>query len=53
MHNSTKLEFAVKIMVKKQIEKQKIYVKLLKNELTILGEKSHPNIIRIVDLIED
>lgn len=28
-------------------------MKLLKNELTILGEKSHPNIIRIVDLIED
>lgn len=25
----------------------------MKNELTILGEKSHPNIIRIVDLIED
>ena len=28
-------------------------MKLLKNELTILGEKSHPNIIRIIDLIED
>ena len=40
-------------MAKKMIEKQKIYVKLLKNELTILGEKSHPNIIRIIDLIED
>jgi serine/threonine protein kinase len=26
---------------------------LLQNELSILGEKSHPNIIRIVDLIED
>jgi calcium-dependent protein kinase len=25
----------------------------LQNELSILGEKSHPNIIRIVDLIED
>jgi serine/threonine protein kinase len=28
-------------------------VTLLQNELSILGEKSHPNIIRIVDLIED
>lgn len=25
----------------------------MQNELSILGEKSHPNIIRIVDLIED
>ena len=40
-------------MTKKQIEKHKIYVKLLQNELSILGEKSHPNIIRIIDLIED
>ena len=28
-------------------------MKLLQNELSILGEKSHPNIIRIIDLIED
>lgn len=40
-------------MTKKQIEKQKIYVQLLQNELSILGSKSHPNIIRIIDLIED
>ena len=26
---------------------------MLQNELSILGEKSHPNIIRIIDLIED
>lgn len=25
----------------------------MNNELAILGEKSHPNLIRIVDLIED
>jgi len=52
-HNASGREFAVKIMTKKQIEKHKIYVKLLQNELSILGEKSHPNIIRIIDLIED
>lgn len=40
-------------MTKKQIEKQRIYVTLLQNELSILGEKSHPNIIRIIDLLED
>lgn len=45
--------FAIKIMTKKAIQKQEVYVKLLQNELEILGEKSHPNLIRIVDLIED
>jgi len=52
-HTATKKEFAIKIMTKKQIEKQKIYVQLLQNELSILGSKSHPNIIRIIDLLED
>jgi serine/threonine protein kinase len=40
-------------MKKAAIQKQKVYVELLNNELAILGEKSHPNLIRIVDLIED
>ena len=40
-------------MAKKAIEKHSIYVELLQNELSILGEKSHPHIIRIVDLMED
>ena len=52
-HKSSGQIFAIKIMRKKDIEKQSIYVELLQNELQILGEKSHPNIIRIVDLIED
>lgn len=40
-------------MKKSAIQKQKVYVELLNNELAILGEKSHPNLIRIVDLMED
>lgn len=40
-------------MHKVSIRKQHIYIELLQNELQILGEKSHPNIIRIIDLIED
>jgi len=40
-------------MDKEAIQKHSIYVKLLANELSILGEKSHPHIIRIVELIED
>jgi serine/threonine protein kinase len=46
-------EFAIKIMKKEMVKKRKIYVKLLENELSILGCKSHPKIIRIVDLMED
>lgn len=38
---------------KKLIERSHIFVQLLQNELQILGEKSHPNLIRIVDLVED
>lgn len=53
MHKGSGKTFAIKIMQKKAIEKQQIYVQLLQNELSILGEKSHPNIIRIVDLMED
>lgn len=49
----TRKNFAVKIMSKAAIEKQKIYVELLMNELGILSEKSHPRIMRIIELIED
>lgn len=35
------------------IKKRKIYVQLLENELAILGSKSHPKIIRVIDLLED
>ena len=52
-HKESGKVFAIKIMMKKVVKKQKIYIKLLQNELSILGEKSHPNIIRIIDLIED
>ena len=40
-------------MKKSAIQKQKVYVELLNNELAILGEKSHPNLIRVIDLMED
>jgi len=46
-------EFAIKIMKKEMVRKRKIYIKLLENELEILGSKSHPKIIRVVDLMED
>jgi len=53
MHRDSQNNFAIKIMNKKAISRHQIYVELLQNELSILGEKSHPKIIRIIDLIED
>lgn len=53
VHIDTGNEFAIKVMKKEMVRKRKIYVKLLENELSILGSKSHPKIIRIVDLMED
>ena len=53
MHKDSGKSFAIKIMSKKAVRKHEIYVQLLENELSILGSKSHPNIIRVADLIED
>jgi serine/threonine protein kinase len=53
MHQVTGKVFAIKIMKKSAIKKKKVYVELLNNELAILGEKSHPNLIRVIDLMED
>ena len=52
-HTDTGMEFAIKTMKKEMINERKVFLKLLQNELAILGSKSHPKIIRIVDLMED
>jgi len=46
-------QFAIKIMEKEMVKKRKVFLQLLENELSILGSKCHPKIIRIVDLLED
>jgi serine/threonine protein kinase len=46
-------EFAIKVMAKEMVKKRKVFLELLENELSILGSKCHPKIIRIVDLLED
>lgn len=53
VHKTSGSHFAIKILEKKMIKKRKIYVQLLENELAILGSKSHPKIIRVIDLLED
>jgi serine/threonine protein kinase len=51
--NDTGNQFAIKIMQKEMVKKRKVFLTLLENELSILGSKCHPKIIRIVDLLED
>ena len=52
-HKDSGSEFAIKIINKALIQERKVYLELLENELSILGKKSHPKIIRIIDLLED
>lgn len=52
-HRDSGTEFAIKVMEKKKVRERKVYVQLLENELAILGSKSHPKIIRVIDLLED
>ena len=52
-HKDTGKSLAIKIMDKKSIINEEICKELLENELSLLAEKSHPNLIRIIDLLED
>lgn len=53
VHKDSGSAFAIKVMEKTKVRERRVYVNLLENELSILGSKSHPKIIRVVDLLED
>ena len=52
-HRAANLKCAVKIIRKDKISAHQILVDLMKNELQILEDTSHPNIMRIYELLED
>ena len=52
-HNDCGSLFAVKIISKSLMKNDEVNQDLLENELSVLSNNSHPNIIRIIDLIED
>ena len=52
-HKDSGSRFAIKVMEKTKVRERRVYVQLLENELSILGCKSHPKIIRVIDLLED
>ena len=51
-HTKTKMPCAIKIITKRE-QKDSVYDKLSKNELTILQETIHPHITRVFELLED
>ena len=44
---------AVKIVQKSRIEKHKVLVELMNNELEVLAKTDHPHIVRTKEIIED
>jgi serine/threonine protein kinase len=46
-------EYATKIISKPEIQKSKIYMELLQDEMYVLNLIKHPKIVSIVDLLED
>ena len=52
-HKDTGRKFNMKIIPKLLLQKQSINQEMFHHQLSILSEKSHPNIVRIIELLED
>ena len=50
---NTKKEHAMKIIKKSSLNKNKILPTLMMNELDILKKTNHPNIMNVVEILED
>ena len=53
MHRAADIKCAVKIIRKDKINEHQILIELMKNELQILEGTSHPNIMRVYELLHD
>jgi serine/threonine protein kinase len=53
MHRQANIKCAIKIIKKEKINEHKILKALMQNELLVLEETSHPNIMRIYELLHD
>ena len=53
LHRQAEVKCAIKIIRKDKIDEHDILQELMKNELTVLEETSHPSIMRIYELLED
>jgi len=53
LHRKANIICAIKIIKKEKIAEHEILEELMENELLILEEISHPNIMRIYELLHD
>ena len=53
MHRQADVKCAIKIIRKDKISEHEILEQLMKNELKVLEETSHPNVMRIYELLND
>ena len=44
---------AIKILRKKKLKENPVYLELLRNELFVLEKTDHPNITRVFEILED
>lgn len=52
-HRLSNLKCAIKIIKKSIVERNATNKQLMKNELEVLSQVSHPNIVRVYDLLHD
>lgn len=52
-HRNVKLSCAIKIIRKRLIAQNADYSQLMQNELSILSRVSHPNIVKVYELLHD
>lgn len=52
-HVQMDTETAVKVVSKEKVGEQQIHAELMQNELEVLQEVSHPNIMRVIEVVED
>jgi len=52
-HKQGTIKCAIKIIPKEKIQEHEILKTLMKNELSVLENTAHPNIVRIYELLHD
>ena len=53
VQNVTQKEVAIKKIYKEKIHEEDVFERLLRNELSVLEQVDHPNIVRTIQLLED
>lgn len=52
-HKATDRKVAIKVIKKKKLEENDVYMELMRNELLVLEMTDHPHITRVFELLED